>query len=127
MSNKGKRYTEEELELIKQLYEKGYSASLIREKIGRPTPYYFSANSWLFLMQKRLKLPKRGVGFRGIRRDASNSEEKRQEKMSRIKQRISKIMDILSNLKKYKIRLEQEKEILAKEIQERLDKEAIFA
>ena len=127
MNRKGKCYTKEELELIKQLYEKGYSASLILEKIGRPSPYYYAANSWLFLMRRRLKLPKRGVGFRGVRRDASNSEQKRQEKMKRVKQRISKITDMLSNLEKHKIKLEHEKEILAKEIRECLDKEAIFA
>jgi len=111
MNRKGKRYTEEELEKIKELYAKDYSASLILEKIDRPVSNSSDAGTWLWNMQKRLNLPKRGIGFRGIRNPSINKEllvNQLKRKLQLVRERQEKIPKIISKITNHKIKLEQE-------------------
>lgn len=110
-SRKGKRYTEKELEKIKELYAKDYSASLILEKIGRAVAHSSEAGTWLFNMQKRLNLPKRGTGFQGIRNKFVNKErciERLKVKLQKAKERKTKIHEIINDLDKHKEQLQKE-------------------
>jgi hypothetical protein len=109
-NRKGKRYTEEEFGQIRQLYAKGYSASLILEKINRPCHSYMNAGNWLFNMQKRLNLPKRGLGFRGIRQGYSPVVElaRLKLKVERLKERKTKLPKILRDVEDHKLKLQKE-------------------
>jgi len=107
MNRKGKRYTEEELKKIKELYAKGHSASLILKEIDRPVDHSSNAGTWLFQMQKRLNLPKRGVGFRGIRNKFVN-KERLKRKLELVRKRKAKIPKIIKRIDTYKIKLQKE-------------------
>lgn len=107
MNRKGRPYTKQELEKIKELYAKGYSARLILRKIGRGEWDVHAANNWLHNMRRRLGLPKRGRGFRGITvRDVDlNLKAKNIErKIKKIEKRLEKIPELIE---KHKTRIEE--------------------
>lgn len=117
MLRKRKRYTQEELDKIKELYMQGYSASLILEKICRVTPEdysSFNANSWLYRMRKRLGLPKRGIGFRGIRRPNPRQIQAQIKAQKKMLERLQKIPLIIERYEKLITKLKEEQEKLRK-------------
>ena len=60
--------TEGEQEKFRELYLKGYSASLIFEQLGKILKNRRDANVVMQRYIRSLKLPKRGLRFKGIRR-----------------------------------------------------------
>jgi chromosome segregation ATPase len=107
-NRKGRSYTKEELEQIKQLYAKGYSAGLILDKINRPCTNCMTAATWLHNMQKRLGLPKRGLGFRSIRKRWSSQVPHLKLEIKRLKERKKKLPQILQNVEIHKLKLQKE-------------------
>lgn len=109
MNRKRKPYTDEELEQIRQLYAKGYSASLILDKINRPCANCMTAGTWLHNMQKRLNLPKRGLGFRSIRKHSPVVELALLKlEVERLKERKKKLPKILQDVEVHKLKVQKE-------------------
>ena len=107
MNRKGRPYTKQELEKIKELYVKGYSARLILRMIGRGEWDAYTANVWLYNIRRRLGLPKRGRGFRGITVrdvDLSLKAKKIELRIKKIEKRLKKIPELIE---KHKSRIEE--------------------
>jgi hypothetical protein len=87
-----------QIKRFKKLYQKGYSASLIFEKLGQPYPKhkYYLANSRMRSYRIKLALPMRGINKSGRRR----YPQPRISEATRIQQRMSELKQMIPGQQK---------------------------
>jgi len=107
------KLTDEQEEQFKELYAKGYSARYIFKKLGQPYPTEKGtvAASRMRLYRQKLKLPKRGRGFKSIRlfgEDAILQKERnRKRRLERIKLLEDRIQRWTNRIRKWKQELDK--------------------